>query len=160
MIAVRNGDSSHFDKVIDCTEKEIMGAIDKNLKSARDMKKIHYRVLLMLILSSGIQKMTLITEKRGENTNLLMNLWKKTSQKVNQLFNASIKIAQSNPILSEYIIKDILKNYKHSIQQIGLNFTDPKENLKKGLPDKIVDEEYEEEFKREEEPEEEKESES
>jgi len=54
MIAVRNGDSSHFDKVIDCTEKEIMGAIDKNLKSARDMKKIHYRVLLMLILSSGI----------------------------------------------------------------------------------------------------------
>jgi len=147
MIAVHNNNSAILEEMAAKTEKDIYDAVKNNLRSLKEMRGIHYRVLLLIGLSRNIQKIVLTKEKKNESTELQIEAWRSITNRMEQIMVQALNCASENPILSEYILSPILKTFREHIKPLNI-----KQDTSKPILGKI--EKLEEEKKEEEEEEE------
>lgn len=145
-----------LEDLIAVVEKDIKEALNKESSLMKDMRAIHYRMLLMIGINKSIKRLCTYEEKKQHKSDVYIDLWKKLNSKTEGILQLALEKSEKNPVISEYIICPVLVYWKEVTAGFGLKGTEISVPTAPPTSQKIPKEKIEEE-KREESDEEEEE---
>jgi len=149
MVSIHNNNTSMLDDIMKDLEKDINDAIESNSKSMKDIRNIHYKMIMLISTNRSIQKIIPIKEKRNESITLQLDLWKKTTEKIEYLFRLLLNKAPESTPLSEFLLGDLLRFFKNYIAIVDIKndnaplikISEPSDKIEEEkLPDQAIGE--------------------
>jgi len=153
MVSIHNNNTSMLEDIMKDLEKDINNAIENNSKSMKEIRNIHNKMIMLISTNRSIQKFIPIKEKRNEPVTLQLDLWRKTTEKIEYLFRLVLTKSSENSPLSEFVLSDILRFFKNYITMVDIKnqneplirIIEPSDKIEEEkLPDEPEEEEDEE----------------
>ena len=142
MVSIHHNNDSMLAEMMADIEKDIHDLVENSPKSIKDVKIIHYKMIMLLSTNRSIQKIIPMREKKNELITLPLQLWKRTTDKIEQIFRSVLKNSVDNLPLADFVLSDILRFFKSYIILVGLKANTEPSDLSKILqnPERIEEE--------------------
>ncbi len=142
VVLLQQNDSSMLENIMSDLDRDINQIIQKEnrLTNVKEVKNIHYKMVMLISSNKGIQKIIAAKLKRNESQDLQLDVWNKTIEKMHNIATLILEKQTDNILLSEFVLGDILKFYKSYISMVDL-----KNEKQQALKPEVIPEKIEEE---------------
>lgn len=143
VVLLQQNDSSMLENIMSDLDRDIKQIIQKEsrLTNVKEVKNIHYKMVMLISSNKGIQKIIAAKLKRNESQDLQLEVWNKTIEKMHNIANLILEKQTDNILLSEFVLGDILKFYKSYISMVDLKNEKQQSMVKpEVIPERIEEE--------------------